>query len=442
MKHDIKREKDCIEIYFEHEENEIEKAFNKEYVNIAKNLKVNGFRPGKVPVSVAKNMIKKNEIKDKVINDFIKEETEILGIEDETYDEMKIDIVDFNQNSVRSKVKMYLYPTAKIADNYQEELKKIELEKTDSITVTEDELNENCQNFLNENAEFIESEIVKEKSVVDIKVECVDLDKNEKIIDEENYELNIGEDDVDDLFEKEILTLKINETKEFNIKYVDDYKFPKLSGKNLSYKVKINKIYDRKIPTLDEEKVKEMFDVEELENKNAEQYFRDKIKENIINDKKEQIDKKNYEKIMDTLVAVTEFNISDYVLQNEKDKIFKSFLNKNELDENMTFSEFSELVEKTEEETERDFIDISKDKISSYLVLNEINKKEKLYEIEEHDMESMFKNIDLKKMDNNNLMEMIMNMSVLLEDNKNDFSLSKDKIKKTITFLIDKINQE
>jgi trigger factor len=443
MKHEIKKEKEYVEIDFEHEQVELEKVFNKEYVNIAKTLKVNGFRLGKVPVSVAKNMIKKNEIQDKVINNFLTEETELLAIEDETYDDMEIKVIENNDTVLKSKIKMYLYPIAKLPDDYQEKLKILEMEKKENIEVTEDELNKQCEDFLMESAELIEIEEIKEKSIVTLDVECIDIDNNEKIIDEKDYELTISSEETDEFFEKEILNLKKDEIKEFNINYPENHKFSKLNNKKTLYKVKINNIYDKKIPVLDEEKVKEMFETESLENQNPEEYFRDKIKSEIVNVKEEEIDKRNYEKIMNALISVTEFNISDYVLQKEKDKTFKNFLTKNELEESMSFQDFAALIEKTAEETENDFTMISKDKISSYLILNEINKKEKIYENEDQpDIESMFKNLDIKQMGEGDFMEMIMNMGALMEDNKEDFSLSKEKIKKTITFLIDKINQE
>lgn len=443
MKHEIKKEKEYIEIDFEHENSEIEKSFNKEYVNIAKNLKVNGFRPGKVPVSVAKNMVKKNEIKDRVINNFLKEETDLLAIDDEVYDDIQIKVIEYNDTILKSKIKIYLYPIAKLPDDYQEKLKFLEIEKKENIEVTEDELQKQCEDFLIESAELIEIEEIKEKSIVNLDVECFDVDNNEKIIDEKDYELTIGSEETDEFFEKEILNLKKDEIKEFSINYPENHKFSKLNNKKTLYKVKINNVYDKKIPTLDEEKVKELFEIESLENQSPEEYFRNKIKSEIINVKEEEIDKRNYEKVMDTLVSITEFNISDYVLQKEKDKTFKNFLTKNELDENMSFQDFAILIEKSVEETENDFIMISKDKISSYLILNEINKKEKIYENEDQpDIESMFKNLDLKQMGESDLMNMIMSMGSLMEDSKEDFSLSKEKIKKTITFLINKINQE
>ena len=114
MKHSLKKEKDFYVINLEHDEMEIERAFTKEYANIAKKLKLNGFRPGKVPVAIAKNIIKIDDIKEKVLNNFIKEEIDLLSIEEEKYNEVEVEIKNFEyKKELISEVKYYLYTSMK-----------------------------------------------------------------------------------------------------------------------------------------------------------------------------------------------------------------------------------------------------------------------------------------------------------------------------------------
>jgi trigger factor len=447
MKHDLKKEKDFIEIDFEHENMELEKAFTKEYINIAKNLKVNGFRPGKTPVSVVKNMVKKNEIKDKVINGFLREEVELLSIEDETYGDLEINIVDYNDSFLKSKIKMYLYPTAILPEDYQNHLKNIKIEK-DEIEISKEEIEKEMNAFLLEHAEKKKTEEIKNDSVVEIDVEAVDMSNEELIIKEKKYELQIGAEEVDKEFEKEIITLKTDESKEFEITYPDNYHFNKLSNKRILYKVKVNNIYEKIMPEINKELIENIFSEEELtDDLSPYDFLFNNIKEDILENKREEIDKKNYEKIMDALVNISSFNISDYIVNTEKEKIFKNFLNKNELEENLTISDFALMIDKKEEDVEKDFIEITKNKINSYLILNEINKKEKLYENEENqnkemDLQKLIESFSGNGVDENNFMSLIENMSNLIENDKNDFSLSKEKIKKIIDFLTNKISQE
>ena len=447
MKHDLKKEKEFIEIDFEHENMELEKAFTKEYINIAKNLKVNGFRPGKTPVSVVKNMVKKNEIKDKVINGFLREEVELLSIEDETYGDLEINIVDHNDSFLKSKIKMYLYPTIVLPEDYQNHLKNIKIEK-DEIEISKEEIEKEMNAFLLEHAEKKKTEEIKNDSVVEIDVEAVDMSNEELIIKEKKYELQIGAEEVDKEFEKEIITLKTDESKEFEITYPDNYHFNKLSNKRILYKVKVNNIYEKIMPEINKELIENIFSEEELtDDLSPYDFLFNNIKEDILENKREEIDKKNYEKIMDALVNISSFNISDYIVNTEKEKIFKNFLNKNELEENLTISDFALMIDKKEEDVEKDFIEITKNKINSYLILNEINKKEKLYENEENqnkemDLQKLIESFSGNGVDENNFMSLIENMSSLIENDKNDFSLSKEKIKKIIDFLTNKISQE
>jgi trigger factor len=391
-------------------------------------------------------MVKKNEIKDKVINGFLREEVELLSIEDETYGDLEINIVDHNDSFLKSKIKMYLYPTIVLPEDYQNHLKDIKIEK-EEIELAEGEVEKEISAFLLEHAENKTIDEIKKDSVVEIDLEAIDISNQTSIINEKNYEIIIGSEEIDKEFENKIISLKKDEYKEFEINYPDNYHFNKLSNKNVLYKIKINNIYEKIMPEINKELIENIFGADVLtEDKTPYDFLFNNIKEEIFNNIKEEIDKKNYEKIIDALVNISSFNISDHVVNIEKEKIFKNFLSKNELEENLTILDFALMIDKKEEDVEKDFIEITKNKINSYLALNEINKKEKIYENEEN------KDMNLQKLiesfsnggniNESNFMSLFENMGDLIENDKNDFSLSKNNIKKIIDFLTNKISQE
>ena len=373
MNYELKKEKDYIEVDFTHTTAETDKAFLKEYITIAKNLKINGFRPGKVPVSVAKNIVKQNEIKDKVLNEMLTEEINFLQLEEDIYDEPVIHIEEFNDSNLKSKIKLYLYPTVSINEDYIEKIKNLELKKLDQ-DITEEEIN----SFINKTLEqFIEYQEVETPEghnlLITVDIDCEDLEANEKIISEQDYEILINEKNKDNLLEMEILKLKKHEEKEFEIKYPEDYRVENFRNKNLKYKVLIKKINEGKIPELTEEIFQQLFEEDEVNMENANEILIEKTKEKILEIRTEELDKINYEKIIDIIIENSKFELSDYILNIEKNKIFKNFLSKNELDENLLISDFAKMIEKSEEETENDFKEITRNKIYSYLILTEIN---------------------------------------------------------------------
>ena len=437
MNCELKKEKDYIEIDFTHTSEETEKAFLKEYVLVAKDLKLNGFRPGKVPVSIAKNIVKKDEIKNKVFNKLIKEEIELLEIEDEIYANPEIKIIDYDKD-LKSIAKMYLYPKIKLNDDYLQNLKKLKLEKVNE-SINEEEIQNEINNFLKSNVDYIESNEVKDGYLLIIDIQAIDLKTEELIIEEKDYEMKIGDENVDKLFETEIIKCEKDVEKEFSINYPEDYVFKKLSNKHLKYKINIKQIYELKVPELNDDLIKNNFDIEMTGDIDYKAILIAKLEEKILEERKEEIDKKNYEIIMDDLILKSTFDLSDYILNIEKNKLFKNFLNKNELDENISINDFAKMIDKSDEETINDFNEITRNKIYSYLILNEINKKEKIFKIEKE--ETDFEKI-LEEMNENNFMNLFENMNDFLQNDKDDFSLSKENIKKTMEFLINKIDQE
>lgn len=446
MKHSLKKEKDFYVINLEHDEMEIERAFTKEYANIAKKLKLNGFRPGKVPVAIAKNIIKIDDIKEKVLNNFIKEEIDLLSIEEEKYNEVEVEIKNFEyKKELISEVKYYFYPSMKFKDdNYLENIQTIELKKLES-EMSEEEINKVIKEIQIEHTEYTEVEEIKTNNVyLTGNFKIFDLEKNETIFEEADYAFIINESNANKILESNLLKSKKNVDHEFEVHYSEDYEIESLKSKKIRYNVLITKIQEGEIPVVNDDfiiSILEIEDSEKIEDINS--FFREKIKEDFFARKEHEVERFNYETIIDFFIAKAEFDISDYVLKTEKEKIFKGFLTKNELDESMSVEDFSKLIEKTLEETENDFDEIAKNKIMSYLILNEINKKEKIYEEDEEEkgIEDLIQNIG-DGISDSDILSLFEKINDISQNDKNDFSISKENINKTIKFLIDKINQE
>lgn len=440
MKHEIRKEKDFYIIDLKHEQEEIERAFNKEYSVLAKGLKLNGFRPGKVPIPIVKNIIKIEEIKEKVIDNLIKEEIDLLSIEDERYDEIKIEIINFEyKKELITQTKYHLYPKIKIQDNYLEKIKTIELKKTNEI-ITEEEIKKEIEDFQNQNLDYEEVESIKSNNLILIgNFKAIDYETKEILIDEEEYELVINDKNSDKLLEKKLFECEKNIESIFQIEYPSNYEIIHLQNKKIEYTIFIKKIMEGKKIEITKELLIEALELNEKDERTIDEI----IKDLILQRRAESTKKNNYEKIIDCLREHSQFEISDYVITNEKEKIFKDFKQKNELDEKISIAEFANMIGKDVIETERDFIEITKNKIMSYLIINEINKKENIYEEKEMEdnLESLLEGFSGASQEDM-LFSLFKEMNEMGLNNRNEFSISKENIDKIIKFLIDSINQE
>ena len=265
MKHSLKKEKDFYVINLEHDEMEIERAFTKEYANIAKKLKLNGFRPGKVPVAIAKNIIKIDDIKEKVLNNFIKEEIDLLSIEEEKYNEVEVEIKNFEyKKELISEVKYYFYPSMKFKDdNYLENIQTIELKKLES-EMSEEEINKVIKEIQIEHTEYTEVEEIKTNNVyLTGNFKIFDLEKNETIFEEADYAFIINESNANKILESNLLKSKKNVDHEFEVHYSEDYEIESLKSKKIRYNVLITKIQEGEIPVVNDDFIISILEIED-----------------------------------------------------------------------------------------------------------------------------------------------------------------------------------
>lgn len=346
MTYELKKEKHFIEISFEHESKELDSEYERQYSLLSKEIKLDGFRPGKVPVSIIKQIVKKDEIKKDVFNIFLKKEIDKLKLEESTIDEPEIEIIEENINTLKSKIKLNLFPTIKINDIYLDEIKKFKPEFFNNNFLPTDE---DINNYINETIGYYSEQ------------EEVQLDK-------------------------EILI----------------------------------ELFDFK-----EEEINDNIDLKKI--------LDEKIKNILIEKERQRIDEDNYEKIIDIIVENSEVTISDLIIEKHKKEILEDFLVENQLDRNMTIEKLIEMTGNNN--LENDLILATKNKITYYLLVTEINKKEKIFTTIIDDIENN-KELSMEE----NLKKLFLNyQDNILEIDKNNFFISEANLQKFKNFIMKKV---
>ena len=243
---------------------ELEKAIQGAYNKQKKNISIPGFRKGKVPRQMIEKMYGPEVFYDDAANQLIPEAYgKVFDEEDlEIVSQPKIDIVQIE------KGKPFIF-TAEVALKPEVtlgEYKGLKVEKI-SNRVTQKEIEAKLVEEQEKNARTV--------SVTDRPVQ----DKDEVVLDfegfvdgvafeggkGENYPLTIGSGAFIPGFEEQLIGANLEEEKEVNVKFPEEYHAKDLAGKEAVFKCTVHEIKVKELPEMDDEFASEVSAFETLD---------------------------------------------------------------------------------------------------------------------------------------------------------------------------------
>ena len=297
---------------------DIEKNINKAAKQVAKTASIDGFRKGKVPLSIVKKMYKEqlqqdaeNEAVQKILEE-AKKELDINTadiISDPTFKKY-----DKQDDKIDIELMISLKPTIEVED-YKELAPKYE-----EPTVEESEIDERLKTILESNASFEpikENRALKEGDQANFdfvgKIDDVEFDGGKA----EGFELIIGSGQFIAGFEDQMVGMEIGETKDITVTFPKDYQSNDLAGKEAVFTITLNDIKEKVEATLDEEMVKKL--IPNDENATAET-VKEKIAEQIKSEKMSKLYNDELKpQLIEALVVKYDFALPQNIVEQEID---------------------------------------------------------------------------------------------------------------------------
>ncbi|MGH2327578.1 trigger factor [Campylobacter taeniopygiae] len=302
--------------------NEVENLAKK----ASKNIKMDGFRPGKVPVAAVLKRYEKELTQDaeqnlfksavdNALKELKKEAKELVG---EPYFEK----FDRQNGEIIAELALSFKPELKL-DGYEKLIPEYQTPK-----VTKKEIDEKKEELLKR---FATPEAIKTKRALkegDFAKFDFEGFVDEKPFDggkAENYILEIGSKQFIPGFEEGMIGMKIGEEKDINVTFPKEYGAPHLAGKDAVFKVRLHEIQELKMPELDEEMVKKLLPNEE---KPSIELLEEKLKEQIKNEKLfKLVNDELKAKFADALITEYNFDLPRGIVEQETDMQFRAAFN-------------------------------------------------------------------------------------------------------------------
>ena len=397
--------KNELKLEFTIEAKKFDEAILKVYGKSAKYFNIPGFRKGKAPFNIVERMYGDQIFYEDAFNELVPPiyEKEIEENKIEAVSKPHIDIVNMKKGED-------LVFTAIVQTRPEVELGKykgIELKKIE-YPVTDKDIEHELEHMQEHNARTItvEDRAVKDKDIAVIDFEGFVDGKPFEGGKAEKHELGIGSKTFIPGFEDQVIGMKINEEKDINVKFPEEYFSKDLAGKDATFKVKLHEIKEKKLPELDDEFAKDVSEFDTLKELEA------SIKERLEKDNAQKAKYETEEAAIKAVCDKSKVEIPSGMVDMEVDHMIQD-INQRLSYQGLKLEQYRKMIGKTEEEVRKEYEPQAIEAIKSRLTLEAVRKAEKIEATDEEinaKLEEMAKNYGKKVEeinDNENLKDYI-----------------------------------
>lgn len=404
-----KKESNTHEVVIKIEGKEWTDALDKAFQERVKTVQVDGFRKGKVPRDIYEKKFGKESLyfpaSDFVVETAYRkalEESKLLPVV-----QPKVDIKSVDTTGIEFSFKIVTKPEVKI-----KKYKGLKV-KPEVVKVTKEEIEHEMGHLLER---FTETR-VKENGIVekgDIAVIDFEGFKDGKAFaggKAENYELEIGSNTFIPGFEDQLVGAKLNEEKDINVTFPEDYHAEELKGAKVVFKIKVNDIKEK----VEREFDKELFEDLNIDGVDSKEKLEKHIKEDIAARKEMDAENIYVENLLEAVAKNVEVDIPEEMVEEEIDRLIQKY-NEQLRMQGISLEMYYEFTKTTEKDLRaqmekeaynhvlyrlmlEELLEIEKVKVDDKEVDKEVTEMAKKYQMKEEDFLKAFGGKDMVQYD-------------------------------------------
>ncbi|MEX1064102.1 MAG: trigger factor [Candidatus Paceibacterota bacterium] len=357
-----------VELTVDLDKNDLASYVRETEEQLAKEIKMEGFRQGKAPKEIIRKKIGEDKIKEEAL------QTAVQSSLREALAQEKLDVIDqadfkIKENSADKlvyNVTFVVFPEVNLS-----EYKNLGVKKNE-VSVEDSEIDKVLNDVQKSRTTFNEVKRPAEKgdrAEVDFTIK----DKG-TVIDggkSQNHPVVLGDGLFVPGFEEQIIGMTTGETKNFSLKIPLDYYQKAIAGKDLDFEVTVNKVEDRSLPELNDEFAKTLGKFSSM----------DEVKDNIR--KGLTIEKEGKEKdrirlaILDKIGEKTKIEAPDVLIEKRIDDMISGL--DNELHQKgMELGPYLAHIKKTQDDLRKEWRPQAEAQVKMSLIARAVAKEEKL----------------------------------------------------------------
>lgn len=360
MKHLFKKSLSSkIDLEVELDQKEFQNYWESAYNRALANVQIKGFRPGAAPKELADQAVNKDRVFEKAAQEAIRITLDEVSQENKwtIIDTPKIELLD-SELGLKYKASLTIFPEINLGD-YKKIARGVMSERK-PVKVEPQEIEKSLRWLLDSRAKLTKANReIRKGDLVDIDVESeADSFKSDKFI--------FGESKFIPGFEEQLANHKAGDAIEFSLQIPKDYWNEKLRDKKINFKVKINDVFARELPKLDDDFVRGLGPtLKTVEN------LRANISEGLGKEKEEKETERLRIKVLDEIVQSSKVDIPEIMITKTLEKMM------------VEYKPMMEKLGKSEEELRKQLYDRAKNNVIANLVINKIAEEENLQPSEE-----------------------------------------------------------
>jgi len=349
------------------EKPEIETYEKHAYKHLVGEVKIAGFRPGKAPMAILKKEVGDARFQNEVMDVAIPQSYYKAIVEEkiQAISQPEVKVTKFIPGELLEyEAEVSVLPEVNLPD-YKSLKVKIEEPK-----LKKEEVSEVLENLRKEKAILRD---VDREAKIDDRVE-IDFDgfiggKPLEGGSSKNHPLVIGSKSFIPGFEEELVGLKKGDTKEFDIKFPEEYHAKELAGKGAHFIVKMQQVQEVELPELNNDFAKQVGPFDTIAKLNKD------IEDNLSAAKKEENKRKAEQELLEKIIAKAKMEIPKDLVAQETEGMIKD-MESNFSYRGTSLDDYLESVKKTRDDLKKELKGEAEKRVKIGLVLSQISKEE------------------------------------------------------------------